>query len=843
MRTMSRTIATIAGFVLAIVAISIASPSPTAHAAPGESPGGDWTGLAVGGQHVCALSAKGEVRCWGSGSFGQLGSGTADDIGDEPGEMGAMLSPVDLGADRTATAIAAGVDHTCAILDDGALKCWGLNSFGQLGLGTNTTRIGDGLGEMGDDLPAVELGTGRTAVAVTAGPRHTCALLDDATIKCWGEGIFGKLGRPVAGLIGDQPGEMGDALPTVPLGTDRTATAVSAGSNHNCALLDGGEVKCWGFNVAGQLGQGDNEHRGDDAGELGDNLPALDLGAGRTVTAISAGAIHNCAILDTGRSKCWGAGGVGQLGTGSPTNRGDGPGEMGDNLPLIALGGGRTTVSMALSGSHSCARLDDDTVKCWGANFDGQLLLGDVLSRGASALDMGNALPAADFGGGRFPTAVSTGGSTVCAVLDDNSLRCWGWNSRGQLGRGDQESHGNDPGEDGASLAAIDLGTDVLVDPAGVETFVPARLVETRADRPTVDGQQQGIGRRTAQQVTEVQVTGRAGIDDKVEAAVVNIGIVDPAANGFAVGYPCDQPRPAASTINFQAGQTIANAATVKLSATGTLCVYVHRATDLILDVTGVVPYGSTVEAITPARFFESRAGENTTDGEQEGVGRRQAGQETVIEVGGRNGVPADAEAATINVAAVVPDDNGFIAAYACGSPRPTASMINYRAGQTIAGGATIELATDGTICVFTQRAMHLVVDVAAFTPAGAIVDPNVPARLLETRDADTVDGQQANVGRRIAQQVTEVQVVGRAGATGAATAGVFSIAVIAPSDQGFAVAYPCDEPRPESSNLNFQAGQTIANNATIKLSAEGTICVYVHRATDLIVDLTATIR
>ncbi len=269
-----------------------------------------------------------------------------------------------------------------------------------------------------------------------------------------------------------------------------------------------------------------------------------------------------------------------------------------------------------------------------------------------------------------------------------------------------------------------------------------------------------------------------------------------------------------------------------------------QRATDLILDVTSVIPFGSTVDAITPARFFESRAGFTTTDGAQQGVGRRSAGQVTQVIVGGRNGVPADAEAATVNIAAATPDQNGFIAAFACDEPQPTASMINYQTGRTIAGGATISLSATGTLCVFTQRAMDLVVDVTAYTPAGAIVDQQQPARLLETRPGEpTVDAQQQGIGQRTAGQVTEVQVTGRAGVTGAATAGIFNIAVANPEAQGFAAIWPCDEMMPGSSAINFQAGQTIANNATIQLSDEGTICVYTHRATDLVVDLTATIR
>ncbi len=831
---------------LALVAsvLTLINPSTSApaHAAPGVSAGGDWVDVAIGIQHVCARTAKGEVRCWGSNTAGQLGVGNNTDVGDNAGEMGNNLEPVDLGTGRTATAIAAGFTHTCAILDDGSVKCWGLNNDGQLGVG-NTFDLGDNANEMGDNLPTVDLGAGRTATAITAGLSFTCAILDDASVKCWGLNTVGQLGQGDVINRGDNAGEMGDNLAPIDLGVGRSAVGISTSFNHTCVVLDNGLVKCWGLNAAGQLGVGDTLDRGDGVNEMGDSLPAAVLGTGRTAQSVSAGSAHTCALLDDASVKCWGFGTSGALGYGDTTLRGDGPGEMGDALPTVDLGTGRSAVSIAVGGGHSCARLDDLSLKCWGSNNAGQLLQEDTVVRGDNAGEMGDNLPAPEFGDDRFVAAASAGVATTCAVLDDNRVRCWGLNTFGQLGQGNTNHYGDDAGEDAKNLPPVNIGF-ALVDPAGVDSFLPARLLETRAGEPTVDGLQQGIGRRTAGQVTEVQVTGRAGIDNEVEAAVVNLGIVNPEQNGFAVGYPCDEAQPASSTINYRAGETIANAATIKLSATGTICVYTHRATDLILDVTSVIPFGSTVDAITPARFFDSREEFLTTDGLQQAQGRRTTGQVTQVQIGSRNGVPFDAEAATVNIAAIEPDDDGYIAAWACGQPQPTASMINYEAGKTVAGGATISIGNDKSICIYTQRAMDLVVDVTAYTGPWTVVDPQQPARLVETReDEPTVDGLQQGIGRRSAGEVTEVQVVDRAGVTGAATAGIFNIAVVNAAANGFAAIWPCDEMMPGSSAINFRAGQTIANNATIQLSPEGTICVYTHRATDLIVDLTATIR
>lgn len=130
---------------------------------------------------------------------------------------------------------------------------------------------------MGAFLTPAALGAGRTATAVTAGLGHTCALLDNATVKCWGEIAFGKLGLDDTENRGDGPGEMGGFLPPVALGTGRTALAVTAGYSHVCAVLDNGTLKRWGLNGQGRLGYEDTFQRGDGPGEMGDNLPVVFL--------------------------------------------------------------------------------------------------------------------------------------------------------------------------------------------------------------------------------------------------------------------------------------------------------------------------------------------------------------------------------------------------------------------------------------------------------------------------------------------------------------------------------------------------------------------------------------
>jgi alpha-tubulin suppressor-like RCC1 family protein len=412
--------------------------------------------VAAGSQHTCALLEDGKVKCWGFNYEGESGTGDQVSRGSTPSTMGDSLPAVNLGTGRTAKAIAAGYKHTCALLDNGAVKCWGYNYYGQLGQGDTATR-GIAAAEMGDNLAPIALGTGRTAKAIGVGQGFTCALLDNGSIKCWGENDSGALGQGDTTIRGDGPGELGDALDAIDLGTGRSAKAIATGDVHVCALLDNNSVKCWGYGGYGALGQGDANSRGDQAGEMGDALPAVNLGTGRTAKAIAAGSVSTCAVLDDNSLKCWGYNGEGELGLGDATTRGASSGSMGDALPHVDLGTGRTAKAVA-TGGHTCAILDDDSLKCWGTNGSGELGLGDTNNRGLYPTDMAS-LPTLDLGTGRTPKQISVGANHTCALLDDATLKCWGHNGFGQLGSGTTAYIGMSyPGELDDDLHPVDLG-------------------------------------------------------------------------------------------------------------------------------------------------------------------------------------------------------------------------------------------------------------------------------------------------------------------------------------------------------------------------------------------------
>jgi alpha-tubulin suppressor-like RCC1 family protein len=340
--------------------------------------------------------------------------------------------------------IAAGGLHTCAIVGGGTVRCWGDNAFGQLGLG-NTNNIGD------NENPTqnVNLG-GATATAITAGDQHTCALLVGGNVRCWGYNFFGQLGLGNTNNIGD------DENPTqnVNLG-GATATAITAGEYHTCALLVGGNVRCWGYNFFGQLGLGNTNTIGDNENPTTD----VNLG-GLTVASISAGGIHSCALLVGGTVRCWGDNTYGQLGLGNTSNIGDNENPTTDvnlgttgTFPFPVQ---QTAVAIASGYLHTCAVMSTGGVRCWGLNTNGQLGLGNTNNIGDNEspiitnVDLSNGDPFSLV----TVTAVSTGGGHSCALLLGGGVRCWGENVQGQLGLGNT----NTIGDNESPVANVNLG-------------------------------------------------------------------------------------------------------------------------------------------------------------------------------------------------------------------------------------------------------------------------------------------------------------------------------------------------------------------------------------------------
>jgi alpha-tubulin suppressor-like RCC1 family protein len=424
--------------------------------------------FSVGDDSTCAILNGDKLKCWGSNGIGQLGLGAFGSRGDQPGEMGDALPFVNVGSSLTVKQISTRFFTSCALLNDGRIKCWGSNSTldfasgehvigGQLGR-PDVWFIGNFANEMGDALPYVDLGTNLKATKVEVGSDFVCAILESGKVKCWGNNEEGELGAGHTRRLGNDPGEMGDNLPYVPLPAGRTALALSSGRRHTCALLDNHDVVCWGFNMVGQLGLGDVDNRGDDRFDVLRPVQLAHDGVFRTAVAVAAGSFHTCAILDNGQVKCWGSNDKGQLGAGNTLIYGDNIGEMGNGLPNIDLGPGETAKAITAGFDSTCVLLNSGRVKCWGSNANGLLGIGDVRHRGDQANEMGSNLPAVFLGPGRTATAV--GMSThACARLDTGELKCWGSNGSGQLGQGHQQSLGITPAQAGAGYPTVELGS------------------------------------------------------------------------------------------------------------------------------------------------------------------------------------------------------------------------------------------------------------------------------------------------------------------------------------------------------------------------------------------------
>ena len=250
----------------------------------------------IGSNHACVIGTLNQMKCWGSGEDGKTGHENTASYGDDAKEMGQYLMCTDVGTGLTFTEVGAGQRHTCALINDGSVRCWGSNHLlgsysGEDGSGAR----GDGYMEMGSAIPAIarfgpdnSANPGHLATSISVGDYHTCAITNDTTedmLFCWGESGSGQLGIGNTNTGWDTNDGSGIVLlPDRGVGLSQ----VSAGSSHTCVLWDDGEMACWGSNSHGQLGIGSTENIGDDE-NVRDNYQLVDLPSGRTATSIAAG--------------------------------------------------------------------------------------------------------------------------------------------------------------------------------------------------------------------------------------------------------------------------------------------------------------------------------------------------------------------------------------------------------------------------------------------------------------------------------------------------------------------------------------------------------------------------
>lgn len=390
--------------------------------------GSGISAIAAGGSHTCAQTSSNGLQCWGSNASGQLGNNSTSSSS-TPVSASGLASGV--------SAVVTGGDFTCVLTSAGGVKCFGINSQGQLGDHSTTGRL------TASDVSGLTSGVS----ALAAGSTHSCALTSSGAVKCWGGNTYGALGdnvvttrfTPVDSTLtsgvstvsagfdhscalvsggvqcwgNSDVGQVGDGGITIRLtpvavsGLGSGVSAVSVRGRMSCALTSSGGVKCWGANENGQLG--DNSTT--------DRLTPVDVsGLGSGVSAVSAGGYSACALTSGGGVKCWGDNSAGQLGDNSTTHR---------LTPVDVSGLGSGVSAISANVDHSCALTSGGGVKCWGNNAYGQLGDGTTTDR----------LTAVDVGGlGSGVSAISSGAYFTCALTSAGGVKCWGTNNYGQLG-------------------------------------------------------------------------------------------------------------------------------------------------------------------------------------------------------------------------------------------------------------------------------------------------------------------------------------------------------------------------------------------------------------------------
>jgi alpha-tubulin suppressor-like RCC1 family protein len=340
--------------------------------------------VSAGGAHTCALLAGGTMRCWGAGGMGQLGNNSTVAI---------QSASVLVSGLSGAVAISAGGGHSCALIADGTVRCWGLNAAGQLGDNTTSNR----------PTPVAVVGLSGV-VAISAGGQHTCAVLAGGTVRCWGFNPFGQLGDGTT---------TSRHLPTL-VGNVSRAASIKAGVNHTCVLRADGTAQCWGLNSSGQLGDSSTTDR---------HAPVFVRGLANAV-AITTGSVHTCALVADGTARCWGSNAFGQIGSGTVG---------GTRLQPFAVSSSlNNAVAISAGGEHTCALRADGSAKCWGSDRFGEL--GD----GTFVIDGIGETPIDVLSGRGTFTArdIAAGRSHTCAVRANGNVACWGANDAGQVGDG-----------------------------------------------------------------------------------------------------------------------------------------------------------------------------------------------------------------------------------------------------------------------------------------------------------------------------------------------------------------------------------------------------------------------
>jgi alpha-tubulin suppressor-like RCC1 family protein len=754
---------------LAVVGVSVAlAGSLGADEALAATPPG-LRSVATGIGFACAVASDRTVECWGSNDVGQLGNGTTTD----------SSVPVRVDGVASAVSVAAGFRHACALLAGGGVVCWGADSSGQLGDGTfrpystravrvihlgNVVSIAAGgyqscalrsnkqvwcWGRTVDFSPSspeslstpVEVLTLTESISV--GDYYACAVTTTHNVACWGtESALFTTSRNFATTV---PGLSG-------------VKVVSMGTSSACVVLDTSQVKCWGYNTYGEAGQ-----------------PAMTTVSHPSIVGVAAGAATvtvanttTCAVFLSGSYTCWGDNSAGIYGNGSP---GTTPSDFAE---------------LSIGDNFACSVSMSSVVRCWGDNSRGQLGVGshasdpgfvpttpnpvvglgpgpvtdrfafDTLTparlldtrplavttdgqfAGSGKVAAGGVVALRVVGRGGVPSGASTVALNVTATQPGGPGYITVW----PCGQDRPEASNlnlttgvtvanlviSGVGADGAVCLYTSVATHLIADMSGSVSGVgvyplrPARLLDTRPGRPTVDGLASGGGALSAGSELAVSVLNRGGVAGGASSAALNITATDAHGSGYITVWPCGQNRPEASNLNVSAGSTVANSVISGIGSGGTVCIFTSVATNVVLDVSGYLA-GPSFTPLSPARLLDTRPGRPTVDGQAAGTGLTGGtrndgfGVSVYLTVAGRGGVPAGASSVVLNVTATEPGEEGFVTVWPCEGtrPGPLSSNLNVTPGSTVANLVVVRIGDRGTVCLSSYKSTHLIADVAGY--------------------------------------------------------------------------------------------------------------------------------
>jgi hypothetical protein len=361
----------------------------------------------------------------------------------------------------------------------------------------------------------------------------------------------------------------------------------------------------------------------------------------------------------------------------------------------------------------------------------------------------------------------------------------------------------------------------------GFEPLVPVRLVDTRENF--------GATELTAGVAKRIQIGGRGGIPADAKAASANFTITQPQGSGYLTVWSCSGDHPMVATLNYAAGDTVANAASVPFDSTGGICVYSTATTHLVVDLNGYYrTQGSgRFTSLTPLRLMDTRVPLGPS-------ARIAAGRTVELQVAGVNGLPDFIEAAALNVASVDPSAPGFVTVWPCDAPRPWAASLNPVPGHVKPNLVIAPVSADGTVCFYTSSDVDLVVDLTGYLSASspAKFTPSSPFRFTDTREVTRTDVNAGTGGAPLgAGQTLRIQMAGLRGIPEKARAVSVNIAVTGAEKPGFVTAFPCGS-RPNTANVNYTTVTAISNGAQLPLSSDGALCIYVFSTAHVIIDV-----